>query len=217
MTVRVLLCEDHAMVREGLARLLGSAPGIEVVGTAADGEEGVALAERLRPDVVMMDLSMPGAGGIEATRRLRALVPSARVVALTSSGDRDDVLEALDAGAMGFMLKTADGDELVRAIESASRGEAPLDPRAARAMLDRSRQPDPREGMTPREREILDLVGQGLPSKVIASRLGVSEATVKAHLTRVYRHIGVADRTQAALWAREHPERAGRRSADPFG
>ncbi len=217
MTIRVLLCDDHAMVREGLARLLGGDPRIDVVGSAPGGEEAVALAERLQPDVVLMDLSMPGVGGIEATRRIRELAPSARVVALTSSDDRDDVLDALAAGAIGFMLKTAGGEELIRAIESASRGEAPLDPRAARAMLDRSRQPDPREGMTSREREILGLIGQGLQSKVIASRLGVSEATVKAHLTRIYRHIGVADRTQAALWAREHPERAGRRSADPFG
>ena len=204
MTIRVLLCDDHAMVREGLARLLGGDPRIEVVGSAPGGEEAVALAERLRPDVVLMDLSMPGVGGIEATRRIRAVAPSARVVALTSSDDRDDVLDVLDAGAIGFMLKTAGGEELVRAIESASRGEAPLDPRAARAMLDRATRTDPREGMSAREREVLDLVGQGLPSKTIGSRLGISEATVKAHLTHIFQKLMLRGRGQlAALYHRD--------------
>jgi len=208
MTIRVLLCDDHAMVREGLERLLAGHPGIDVVGTAADGDESVAKAEQLQPDVVMMDLSMPGLGGIEATRRLRAAVPAARVVVLTSSSKRDDVLDALGAGAAGFILKTADGDELVGAVEAAARGQAPLDPRAAQALLEQQRAVNPRQGMSTREREVLALVGEGLPSKAIASRLDITEATVKAHLTRIYRHIGVTDRTQAALWVRDHPERA---------
>jgi len=205
MAVRVLLCDDHAMVREGLARLLSSDPGIEVVGTAPDGERAVALAATLRPDVVMMDLSMPGIDGAEATRRIVAAAPSARVVVLTSFQDDGRVLEALDAGAVGYLLKDADHRDLVRAIEAASRGEVPLDPRAARALLARRPGGDPREGMTAREREVLELVSAGLPNKVIALRLGITEATVKAHLTRVYRQIQVADRTQAAIWAREHP------------
>ena len=207
MTVRVLLCDDHAMVREGLERLVNSHEGVEVVGTASDGEEAVTSVARLQPDVVMMDISMPRVDGIEATRRIIAATPSTRIVMLTSLRDDARVVEALRAGAIGFMLKDADGDELVRAIATAARGEAPLDPRAAQALITHSAAPDPRSGMTAREREVLELVSQGHANKVIALRLGISEATVKAHLTRIYRAIGVADRTKAAIWAREHPER----------
>jgi DNA-binding NarL/FixJ family response regulator len=210
MTVRVLLCDDHAMVREGLERLLNSREGIEVVGTAADGDEAVAVAAELHPDVVMMDFSMPRLDGIEATRRIVAATPGTRIVMLTSFREDARVLDALSAGAIGFMLKDADGDELVRAIEAAARGDVPLDPRAARAVLTQSAASDPREGMTARERDVLELIGTGLPNKVIAVRLGISEATVKAHLTRIYRQIGVTDRTQAAIWAREHPDTGGR-------
>jgi len=205
MAIRVLLCDDHAMVREGLARLVSSHQGIEVVGMAPDGEAAVALADQLRPDVVLMDLSMPRMDGIAATRGILASSPASRVVALTSFGDKERVLQALEAGAIGFLLKDSDGEELVRGIQAAARGEVPLDPRAARAILEPRTSTDPRAGMTQREREVLELVGTGLPNKLIALRLGISEATVKAHLTRIYRQLGVADRTQAALWAREHP------------
>ena len=177
------------------------------IGTASDGEEAVTSVARLQPDVVMMDISMPRVDGIEATRRIIAATPSTRIVMLTSLRDDARVVEALRAGAIGFMLKDADGDELVRAIATAARGEAPLDPRAAQALITHSAAPDPRSGMTAREREVLELVSQGHANKVIALRLGISEATVKAHLTRIYRAIGVADRTKAAIWAREHPER----------
>jgi DNA-binding NarL/FixJ family response regulator len=202
--VRVLLCDDHLMVREGLEQLLSGFAGVEVVGAAASGEEAVELARKLDPDVVLMDLSMPGMGGIRATRRIRADRPAIRVVVLSSFGESASVLEAIDAGATGFLLKDADGEELARAVRAASRGEAPLDPRAARAILGRGHD-DPLDGMTAREREVLQLVSVGHPNKVIAMRLGISEATVKAHLTRIYRQLGVADRTQAAILARRRP------------
>ncbi|MDX6378407.1 MAG: hypothetical protein QOE98_2710 [Gaiellaceae bacterium] len=203
-TIRVLLCDDHVVVREGLARLLDNAEGIEVVGVASDGEEGLEEARAKRPDVILMDLSMPRLDGVSATRAIVAELPETYVVVLTSFADRDRVLEAIDAGAAGYVLKDSDGAEVVRAIRAAAAGDAPLDPRAARAVLTRRSYPTPATSLTPRERQVLALVGAGLSNKVIAIRLGISEATVKAHLTRIYQQIGVTDRTQAALWAREH-------------
>jgi DNA-binding NarL/FixJ family response regulator len=203
--IRVLLCDDHAVVREGLARLLETTEGIEVAGTAADGEEAVAATLALRPDVVMMDLAMPNLYGVAATRRISAEAPDVRVVVLTSFADNTRILDAIDAGARGYLLKDSEAPEVVRAIRAAARGEAPLDPRVARAVLTRSTTASSAmAGMTAREREVLALLGTGLANKVIARRLGISEATVKAHLTRIFRQIGVSDRTQAAIWAREH-------------
>jgi len=202
--IRVLLADDHEIVRDGLARLLEGAEGIEVAGTAGDGAEAVAATVALGPDVVLMDLAMPVVDGVAATRRIVAEAPAVRVVVLTSFGDNTRILDALNAGARGYLLKDADGEEVVRAVRAAARDEAPLDPRVARAVLAHGRAGGALDGMTAREREVLGLVGAGLPNKVIARRLEISEATVKAHLTRVFRQIGVADRTQAALWAREH-------------
>jgi DNA-binding NarL/FixJ family response regulator len=202
--IRVLLAEDHAVVRAGLEQLLDRAGDIEVVGAAADGAEAVVLADDHGPDVILMDLSMPVMDGIEATKRILQADPDARVVVLTSLTDRERILGALDAGALGYLLKDAEAAEVVRAIRAASRGEAPLDPRVARLVLARGTTPAALSGMTAREREVLALLGTGLPNKVIARRLGISEATVKAHLTRIFRQIGVTDRTQAAIWAREH-------------
>jgi DNA-binding NarL/FixJ family response regulator len=199
--IRVLLCDDHAVVREGLARLLESTDGIDVVGTAADGAEGVAAAIALHPDVVLMDLAMPNVDGVAATRRISSEAPDARVVVLTSFSDNARIHDALDAGARGYLLKDAEAAEVVRAIRAAARGEAPLHPLAARELLDRHRA-GPQ--LTDRESEILALVAQGLPNKLIARRLAISERTVKGHLTRVFERIGVTDRTQAALWARDH-------------
>src|SRR5690242_17996422 len=136
-SIRVLLCDDHAVVREGLARLLDSTDGIEVVGTAADGEQAIAAATALRPDVVLMDLAMPNLDGVAATRRIAAQSPDARVVVLTSFSDNARIHDALDAGARGYLLKDAEASEVVRAIRAAARGEAPLDPRVARAVLAR--------------------------------------------------------------------------------
>jgi DNA-binding NarL/FixJ family response regulator len=179
------------------------------VGTVSDGAEAVEATVRLAPDVVLMDLVMPGVDGVEATRRIAAEAPAVRVVVLTSFGDRARVLDAIDAGATGYLLKDAEGSEVLTAIRAAARGDSPLDPRAARAVLTRGTVRDPLEGMTAREREVLALVGTGLGNQAIAERLGISEATVKAYLTRIYRHIGVADRTQAAIWVSERdPDRA---------
>jgi DNA-binding NarL/FixJ family response regulator len=203
-TIRVLLCDDHVVVREGLARLLENAPGIEVVAVASDGLEGLEQARETRPDVILMDLSMPLLDGVGATRAIIAELPETYIVVLTSFADRERVLDAIDAGAAGYVLKDSDGDEVVRAIRAAAAGDSPLDPRAARAVLTRRSRETPTTSLTPREREVLALVGGGLSNKVIAIRLGISEATVKAHLTRIYQQIGVTDRTQAALWAREH-------------
>jgi DNA-binding NarL/FixJ family response regulator len=199
--IRVLIADDHAVVRAGLAQLLRTFEDVELVGAAANGEEAASLCEERRPDVVLMDLEMPVLDGIEATRRIREAQPEVAVVVLTSFSDRDRILRALDAGAAGYLLKDAEPEELARAIEAAARGEAPLDPKAARALLSARRSPTLAEKLSEREREVLAMVGEGMPNKAIARRLGISEKTVKAHLTSVYRQIGVTDRTQAALWA----------------
>lgn len=205
--IRVLIADDHAVVRTGLAQLVSAFDGIELVGAAADGEEAVALCAERSPDVVLMDLEMPALDGIGATRRVKAAHPEVAVVILTSFSDRERILQALDAGAAGYLLKDAEPDELARAIRAAARGEAPLDPRAARAVLSARQAASPADTLSEREREVLLMVADGLPNKVIAQRLAISEKTVKAHLTSVFRQLGVTDRTQAALWV----ERTGYR------
>jgi DNA-binding NarL/FixJ family response regulator len=202
--IRVLLADDHAVVRAGLEELLRTTEGIDVVGAAADGAEAVRMAAEQAPDVVLMDLEMPGVDGIEATRRLLAGASHAAVVILTSFSDRERILQALDAGAVGYVLKDAEPHELVAAIRAAARGESPLAPKAASAVLRARRERAPASELTEREREVLALVGAGLQNKQIAQRLGISEKTVKAHLTSVFRQLGVFDRTQAALWAQRH-------------
>jgi DNA-binding NarL/FixJ family response regulator len=200
--IRVLVVDDHTIVRDGLVQLLAAAPDLEVVGSAGDGAAAVELAAEHRPEIVVMDLSMPGMSGIEATRLIGERSPGSQVLVLTSFVDRDRVVEALDAGAIGYLLKDAEPAELVSAIRSAARGESPLDPRAARTMLSAQRATGPLESLTDREREVLGLVADGLPNKQIARQLGISEKTVKAHLTSAFRTIGVDDRVQAGIWAR---------------
>jgi DNA-binding NarL/FixJ family response regulator len=201
--IRVLLAEDHPVVRAGLEGLLGAAEGIELVGAATNGEEAVELAAELEPDVVLIDLSMPRLGGIEATLRIVETSPETRVVVLTAFADRERILGAIDAGALGYLLKDASPEELLAAVHAAARGEAPLAPKAASEVL--AARAGRREAeLTGREREVLGLVAEGLPNKLIARRLEISEKTVKAHLTRVFERIGVTDRTQAALWAQRH-------------
>ena len=202
--IRVAVADDHTIVRNGLVALLGAHADLEIVGAVGDGEAAVALCVEQRPDVVLMDLSMPGVGGIEATRRIAAEAPGVQVVVLTSSMDRERIVEALSAGAIGYLLKDAEPEELIRGIHTAARGESPLDPRAARTMLGAQRAPDPLDVLTDREREVLVLVAEGLPNKQIGRRLEISEKTVKAHLTSIFRAIGVTDRMQAGLWARRH-------------
>ena len=194
----MLLVDDHALVRAGLARLLDGSDDLTVVGQAGGGSEGATLARDLQPDVCLVDLAMPGMDGIEATRRIRAAAPSTHVVILTAFSDRQQILGALDAGAVGYLLKDAEPDEVLRGVRAAARGETPLDPKAAHAVLTRS---EVGGTMTPREREVLRLVADGLPNKQIARALGISEKTVKAHLTKIFAAIGVTDRTAAALWA----------------
>ena len=176
----------------------------------ASGEEAVELVEELRPDVMLMDLSMPGIGGVEATRqvceRASQLEREVHVVALTSFADQTTVLAALHAGASGYLLKHSTPEDVIAAIRSAHAGEAPLDPLAARALLDAERSHPRKPKLTAREAEVLDLVALGLANKQIASRLGIRERTVKAHLTSIFTAIGVHDRTQAALWARDHQQ-----------
>lgn len=201
--IRVLLAEDHGLVRAGLERLLSTAADIEVVGGAKDGAEAIELAAETNPDVVLMDLSMPNVDGIEATRAIVAANPDAQVVILTSLSDRDRILAALDAGAIGYLLKDADPDEMIRGIRTATRGESPLAPKAARTLLS-ARAERKSSDLSVREREVLGCVAEGMPNKLIARNLGISEKTVKAHLTRVFQQIGVTDRTQAALWAKSH-------------
>ena len=198
--IRVLIVDDHALVRAGLAELLEGEDDIEVVGTAANGDEALSAADGEQPDVVLMDLSMPGMGGAEATRKLLATGTDARVVVLTSLSARERILEALDAGAIGYLLKDAEPDELIRGVHAAARGESPLSPRAAHEVLAARSGQRPAVKLSAREREVLELVGEGLPNKLIARRLEISEKTVKAHLTQVFVQLGVTDRTQAALW-----------------
>ena len=201
--IRVLIADDHAIVRDGLSRLLQTADDVELVGTAVDGEAAVQQARELHPDVVLMDLSMPVLDGVAATRRLAAEVPDAHVLVLTSFGDTPRILDSLSAGAEGYLLKSAEPEEILSGIRQVVSGGSPLDPKAARALVN-SRRSAASASLTDREREVLGCVVQGLANKQIARRLGISERTVKAHLTSTFQRIGVTDRTQAALWAERH-------------
>jgi DNA-binding NarL/FixJ family response regulator len=202
--IRVLIVDDHGLVRAGLEQLLENAEDIEVIGSAPGGRAALELAGRTRPDVVLMDLSMPDLDGIDATRELSRQAPDAHVVVLTSFSDRKRIVDALDAGAIGYLLKDSEPDELLRGVRAAARGESPLAPKAAGELLAYRREPPgPETQLTEREREILALIGAGQPNKLIARRLQIAEKTVKNHVTRIFTVIDVTDRTQAALWARE--------------
>jgi DNA-binding NarL/FixJ family response regulator len=211
VTIRVLLADDQRVVREGLALLLGLLPGIEVVASAADGEQAVALAAEHRPDVVLMDLRMPRCDGVEATRRLRESDSSTKVIALTTYADDRDVLGALRAGARGYLTKDAGAAEIQRAIEAVMSGEAAIDPAVqhhvvaavvagagpgAAAELDAL--PD---GLTQREVEVLALIAAGRTNAEIAEALTVTKATVKSHVNHIFTKTGVRDRAQAVAYA----------------
>jgi DNA-binding NarL/FixJ family response regulator len=200
--IRVAHADDHRVLRLGMEQLLGTFDDVEVVGSAAGGQEAVELCTDRRPDVLLLDLSMPDVDGIEVTQQLASGSPDTRIVVFTSFSDRDQIVRALDAGAVGYLLKDAEPEEIHEAIRSASRGEAPITPRAAAALLaDRRKRPTAGVELTAREREVLLLVVDGLANKQIARRLQISEKTVKGHLTNLFQRIGVTDRTQAALWA----------------
>jgi DNA-binding NarL/FixJ family response regulator len=202
-----MLVDDHHLVRVGLAALLDADPDLEVVAEAADGQLAVELAREVLPDLVLMDLSMPVLNGAEATRRILADRPETKVVILTSFSERERVADALQAGAVGYLLKDSEPTQLVAALHAAADGHAPLDPRVARALLPGAApaaEPTPVVALSGRETEVLALVGQGLGNKQIGRSLGITERTVKVHLGNIFRRIGVRDRTSAALWARDH-------------
>jgi DNA-binding NarL/FixJ family response regulator len=210
--IRVLLADDQRVVREGLGSLLGMLPGVQVVAAAADGEEAVALAEHHRPDVVLMDLRMPRMNGVEATRRLRERDPDVKVLMLTTYADDRSVIDALRAGARGYLTKDAGADEIRRALEQVTQGQAAIDPAiqhhlveaiaggtvSERDAAEPTRLPD---GLTAREAEVLSLIAEGLSNAEIAARLVVSEATVKSHVNHLFAKAGVRDRAQAVTYA----------------
>jgi DNA-binding NarL/FixJ family response regulator len=204
--IRVLIADDHPVVRQGLRTYLELQPDIEVAGEAGGGVEAAAQAERLAPDVVLLDMVMPDGDGLEALRRIRSGRGAPRVVVLTSFPADDRVVEAMRAGAAGYLLKDAQPAELLAAIRSAHSGGSPLHPAAAARLVgELRRSPDPAAELTARERQVLELVARGMPNKAIALQLSLSEKTVKAHVSAILRKLDVTDRTQAALRAvREH-------------
>ncbi|MFI9079944.1 response regulator [Streptomyces sioyaensis] len=210
---RVVVADDQTVVREGIVMLLGLLPGIEVIGSAADGEEAVRLVAELAPDVVLMDLRMPRCDGVEATRRICAGHPGTQVVVLTTYADDDSLFPALQAGARGYLTKDADGDEIVRAIDDVISGEAGLSPRIQRRLLERFTEPvrtapqspaEPPDGLTAREVEVLRLVAEGQSNPEIARTLHVSTATVKTHINNLFAKAGLRDRAQAIHYAYRH-------------
>jgi len=209
--MRVVIADDQRVVREGLGVLLQTVPGVEVVGAAADGQEAIDLAARLCPDVVLMDLRMPRLGGIDATRRIRADQPDVRVVVLTTYADDESIIDALRAGAIGYLTKDAGREQLRGALEAAANGQAVLDPAvqarlaevAAGAVRAGSATPLP-HGLTGREAEVLRFIATGLSNTEIAARLYISEATVKTHVNRIFAKTGSRDRGQAIAYAHRH-------------
>jgi DNA-binding NarL/FixJ family response regulator len=207
--IRVLLVDDHAMVRRGLRGFLELLDDIEIVGEADNGQEGLEAARRLRPDVILMDLMMPVLDGIAATGAIKADMPEIEIVALTSFVEEAKVTAALEAGASGFILKDADADDVAAAIRSAHQGEVRLDPAVAgllaRRVRERAASPGAvSEPLTDREREVLRLVAKGLANKAIADELGITERTARTHVSNILGKLGLASRTQAALYARDH-------------
>jgi two-component system, NarL family, response regulator LiaR len=202
--IRVLIADDHAVVRQGLRTFLELQDDIEVVGDVADGEAALSAVSEQRPDVVLMDLVMPGIGGIEAIQRLRELRPETRVLVLTSFLDDEKLFPAVRAGAAGYLLKDVEPAELVRAIRTVADGEGLLHPAVAARLMEEfseAERPAPDEALTAREREVLGLIARGLPNKLIARDLGIAEKTVKTHVSSILGKLGLTDRTQAALYA----------------
>lgn len=211
MNARVVVADDQAVVREGIVMLLGLLPGIEVVASAKDGDEAVALVAEHAPDVVLMDLRMPRCDGVEATRRIRAEYPGTQVVVLTTFADDDSLFPALRAGARGYLTKDAGGEEIVRAIQAVVSGEAGLSPAIQRRLLEQvtaeprpagsGGEPEPPDGMTPREAEVLALIAEGMSNAEIARSLHISQATVKSHINNLFAKAGLRDRAQAVRYA----------------
>lgn len=205
--IKVLLVDDHEMVRIGLSAMLATEEDVEIVGEAASGEEALALAEAFRPDVVLMDLVMAGMDGIETTRRLVRLLPDCKVIVLTSYVDDEKVYPAMEAGAFGYLLKTSRAADITRAIRNAAEGRPTLEPQVATKMISRFRrfgETPPHEELTEREREVLRLVAKGKSNRDIAEELGIGIKTVKFHLSNIFAKLGVEDRTQAVVYAFRH-------------
>lgn len=198
--IRVLVVDDHPVVRTGVRGMLATQGQFDVVGEAADGEEAVRQAEALEPDVVLMDLRMPGLDGVEATTRIRTQLPGVQVLVLTTYDTDEDILRAVEAGAVGYLLKDAPREELFRGVEAAARGESLLAPAVVSRLLSRMRAPQG-ESLSPRELEVLGLVAEGRPNKAIARALSISDTTVKTHLAHIFTKLGVDDRTAAVTVA----------------
>jgi DNA-binding NarL/FixJ family response regulator len=209
--IGVLLVDDHPAVLLGLESLLNSASDVVVLGAARDSDGALAAFLRLAPDVVVMDLSMPGGGGLQVMGLIHAHEPDARVLVLTSSTDAETVTAALDGGAAGYLFKHGDPSAVLQGVRACMRGETPVDPHVEDPLPHRVADPGDTLGLSPRERDVLHLLRQGLANKHIASRLGICEATVKTHLRHAFERIGVGDRTSAALWAHRHLSEAPRR------
>ncbi len=201
MVTRILIADDHSVVRQGLRMFLGLDPELEVVTEATDGSEALRLARELRPDVVLMDLLMPKMDGIAATREVRRELPDTEVLALTSVLEDAAVVNAVRAGAIGYLLKNTEADELCRAIKAAAAGQVQLSPEAAARLMREVRAPESPETLTERETDVLRLLAEGKANKQIAVTLGIGEKTVKTHVSNILAKLGVQSRTQAALYA----------------
>lgn len=201
--IRVIHAESHPLFREGVRSVIEQAHDIEIVASACTGTDAVRVVTATRPDVVLIDLTMPDMSGVDATRAICASRANAAVIMLCACSDRATVLAAFDAGASGYLMKDVAPDALIAGIRDAANGDAPVDSRAARALVAERKAHD-QAALTPREEQVLALVHQGCANKTIAATLGISEKTVKAHLTRIFQRIGVTGRTQAALWARDN-------------
>jgi DNA-binding NarL/FixJ family response regulator len=200
--IRVLVADDHPIVRSGITAVLSTQPDFEVVAEASDGAEAVALAEKHRPDIVLMDLRMPNKNGVDATSEIAGQVPSARVVILTTYTSDGEMLRAIEAGAVGYLLKDVPGDELFRALRAVHRGERQLAPVVTERLMARWKRP-PKASLTDRELDVLRCVARGEGNKQIAAQLGIAEPTVKAHLVHIFEKLGADNRTAAARIARE--------------
>ncbi|HKP53173.1 MAG TPA: response regulator transcription factor [Chloroflexia bacterium] len=201
MSIRVLVADDHSVVRKGLRTFLSLHSELEIIGEAADGEEAVAMARQLKPDVVLMDIKMPKMDGIAATEIIRRELPDTEVIALTSVLEDASVVGAVRAGAIGYLLKDTEADELCRAIEAAAAGQVQLSPQAAARLMREVRAPETPEALSERETEVLRLLAQGYSNKEVAQALSLSEKTVKTHVSNILGKLDVPSRTQAALYA----------------
>lgn len=203
-STRVLLVDDHPTVLLGLRSLLSAAANVDVIDAVTSGDECLRVLQQHAPDVVVLDLGMPGPGGLETLRLILEAAPRTAVLVLTASTDVRDVTEAIALGASGYLLKDTDADHLVAAVRAASRGDAPLDPRIARYLIRSPESAPPKVVLTRREHDVMMLLREGLSNRLIAERLGIQEKTVKAYLSNLYANIGVSERTSAAIWASQN-------------